>query len=114
MESTTLKENRQKLGLSQTQLGKRLGVSRKTVLNYESGITAIPETKAQLLNLIFNINQPKIKKAPRKSANEIISDKVIDRMIPYFTQLEATITELKCEMEAMKLYMKLGEEIEGE
>lgn len=120
MKATALKKRRLKMGLTQTQLGVRLGVSRKTVLNYESGITAIPDTKAQLLRLIFNIKprrkagEAPVIKIKKKTPRELLTDDFVERMIPFFSALEVSVTEIKCELEAVKLYMKIGEEIDGE
>ena len=109
MESTTLKKKRLEFGLTQTQLGKRLGVSRKTILNYETGITVIPETKAQLLDLIF-IDDLKITKN-KKSEVILISRNVLAGILPYLTQLENSVSEMKCELEAIKIYMKTGQDL---
>ena len=109
MESTTLKKKRLQFGLTQTQLGKRLGVSRKTILNYESGITIIPETKAQLLDLIFSEDLVITKN--KKAEVVLISRNVLAGILPYLSQLEGTISEMKCELEAIKIYMKTGQDL---
>jgi transcriptional regulator with XRE-family HTH domain len=58
MNAKEIKESRKKLDLTQAQLAIRLGVSLKTVSNYEKG-EAIPESKRALLHSIFNeVNEP--------------------------------------------------------
>lgn len=48
-----IKENRKKLGLTQEELGKKLGVSKRTIINYEKG-EIIPDTKLDILSSIFD------------------------------------------------------------
>ena len=44
MNALEIKEKRKKLGLTQDELAKKLGVSLKTISNYEKG-EVIPESK---------------------------------------------------------------------
>lgn len=55
MNGLEIKQNRKKLKLTQAELAIKLGVSLKTVSNYENG-EVIPETKLALLHNIFKIN----------------------------------------------------------
>lgn len=48
-----LKEKRKKANLTQEELAERLGVDRRTIINYEKG-NIIPESKVKLLHFIFN------------------------------------------------------------
>jgi DNA-binding XRE family transcriptional regulator len=60
MNSLELKELRKKQGLTQQQLANLIGVSLKTVQNYEKG-EVIPETKHEILRNVLNpmvINEP--------------------------------------------------------
>lgn len=52
MKGLEIKKNRKKLNLTQAELAIQLGVSLKTVSNYEKG-EVIPETKRVLLHNIF-------------------------------------------------------------
>jgi transcriptional regulator with XRE-family HTH domain len=55
MKILNIKESRKILKLTQEQLGKKMGVSRKTVNNWENG-SEIPETKRELLlSILSNI-----------------------------------------------------------
>ena len=49
---------RQKLGISQEELGKMIGVSRNTIANYEKG-GVIPESKHDLLLKLMNSDTAK-------------------------------------------------------
>lgn len=62
MNALDIKENRKKLKLTQEELAKLLGVSKRTVINYEKG-EVIPETKSELLRKIFSESENEI---PRK------------------------------------------------
>lgn len=47
-----IKKYRLKLGLTQEELAKKIGVSKNTILNYEKGGT-IPESKIDILNNVL-------------------------------------------------------------
>jgi DNA-binding XRE family transcriptional regulator len=55
MNGLEIKELRQKLLWTQKNLAKKLGVSLKTITNYESG-GVIPESKGALLRELLNVN----------------------------------------------------------
>ena len=57
MNEINIKESRKKLGLTQDELAKQLGVSRRTIQNYEKG-EVIPETKREILFKSLKINLP--------------------------------------------------------
>jgi len=52
MNALQIKENRKRLKLTQDGLGKLLGVSKRTIINYENG-EVIPESKSELLRQIL-------------------------------------------------------------
>ncbi|MDO5972057.1 helix-turn-helix domain-containing protein [Flavivirga aquimarina] len=55
-----IKKEREKLNMTQKELAKLLGVTRKTIVNYEGG-SNIPKSKEKLFtNLLRNYTQPKI------------------------------------------------------
>ncbi|WP_205727719.1 helix-turn-helix transcriptional regulator [Flavobacterium anhuiense] len=56
MNELNIKELRIQNGFSQTELAKKIGVSRQTIVNYEKG-EVIPESKKELLyNILHNEN----------------------------------------------------------
>jgi transcriptional regulator with XRE-family HTH domain len=55
MNALEIKKRRKELGLNQEDLAKKLGVSLKTISNYENG-EVIPETKQALLLEILSNN----------------------------------------------------------
>lgn len=63
MNALEIKKYRKKLNLTQLELAKKIGVSLKTVSNYENG-GSIPDTIKQLLRIVLNIDEPEIKKVP--------------------------------------------------
>ena len=69
MNSLDLKLKRKKLGMTQLDLAKRLGVDRMTIINYENG-RVIPESKVKLLNIILN-NESKNEIKAKSEALEI-------------------------------------------
>jgi len=85
MNALEIKENRKKLNLTQAELAVKLGVSLKTVSNYEKG-DVIPDTKQELLLSIFNkknsnntLNEPEaIYEVKFKTENDVklILDKI--------------------------------------
>lgn len=52
MTPAELKEARQSLGLTQTQLAEKLGVTLRAVQHYEGGSRQIPEPTARLIALL--------------------------------------------------------------
>jgi transcriptional regulator with XRE-family HTH domain len=52
MTGDELKDLRAELGLTQPQLGEKLGVARNTVTRWEMGIRSIPEPVARLLEFL--------------------------------------------------------------
>lgn len=53
MDSKTVRELRESIGLSQTLFGEKLGVSLRTVQNWEGGHRAVPETASILIQMLF-------------------------------------------------------------
>ena len=56
MNGIELKENRIKHGLTQEKLAELIGVSKRTVINYEHG-EVIPATKSEILHRVFEMNE---------------------------------------------------------
>jgi len=63
MKPLEIKNKRKELGLKQDELAKKLGVSVKTVSNYENG-EVIPESKKELLHKILFEKEELILKEP--------------------------------------------------
>ncbi|MEO2082925.1 MAG: S24 family peptidase [Desulfurobacteriaceae bacterium] len=51
-----IKELRKKLGLSQEEFGKKLGVTLRTIARYERGETNIPDRTLRQIEQTFNVN----------------------------------------------------------
>lgn len=62
------KELRLLIGRTQGSLAKRFGVSLRTVQGWESGSTAIPDTAAELLEIIAGEIEPTIERQPDEAA----------------------------------------------
>mgnify|MGYP003123495558 FL=1 len=52
MDAKKIKLERLQLGLSQQKMAKRLGVTRRTIINYETGATHVPDTVTKLHNCL--------------------------------------------------------------
>lgn len=48
MDSKKIKLERLQLGFSQQKMAERLGVTRRTIINYETGATHVPDTVTKL------------------------------------------------------------------
>lgn len=53
MRAEEIKKKRKELGLTQDELGKLIGVSKNTILNYEKG-KVIPDSKITILDTVLN------------------------------------------------------------
>jgi len=52
MDSKKIKLERLQLGISQERMAKRLGVTRRTIINYETGATHVPDTVVKAHNCL--------------------------------------------------------------
>jgi transcriptional regulator with XRE-family HTH domain len=52
MDKDTFKRKRERLGLTQEEIGKKLGKHRLTIIRYESGETPIPKAVEMAVKLI--------------------------------------------------------------
>lgn len=66
----TLRENRLKLGFSQTALAEGLGVHFRTVQNWENGVTSIPTSVHPALDKILCQSQDMV---PREEYDRVVS-----------------------------------------
>jgi transcriptional regulator with XRE-family HTH domain len=76
MNALEIKQKRKELGLKQEDLAKKLGVSVKTISNYENG-EVIPESKKELLHSILSKKEENVLNEPNAiytSKKEIIKN----------------------------------------
>ena len=91
MKGLEIKEKRKKLNLTQEELGKLMGVTKKTILNYESG-EVVPQSKREILHQVLN-SPTDIKDIERKKSIPLIP---IDAMAG-FGEGETQIMEFESE-----------------
>jgi DNA-binding XRE family transcriptional regulator len=71
MKPLNIKESRKILGITQEQLAKKVGVSRKTMNSYENG-SVIPETKIELLlSILGNQEEQHTLEEPDSNYNQL-------------------------------------------
>jgi DNA-binding XRE family transcriptional regulator len=76
MKELNIKESRKILGITQEELAKKVGVSRKTMNSYENG-SVIPKTKRELLlSILSNTTSEKILKEPDLEYSELATYKI--------------------------------------
>ncbi len=94
MEAIEIKKNRKRLGLTQDQLGKLIGVTALTIANYEKG-KVIPDSKTILLyNVLSSENIKNIKSLGDLNENSLNKDK-IEANKDLLNRVQSTILELK-------------------
>lgn len=94
MKELNIKELRKEIGFSQTELAKKIGVSRQTIVNYEKG-DVIPETKKELLYNILQNN-------PVYFVNEE-GEHYTPTMKGYVQKIEEIDEEIKIRTETIKI-----------
>lgn len=112
MKALEIKKKRKELGLTQADLAKSLGVSLRTISNYEKG-EVIPETKQGLLHAILSnnsINEPETlykKLTPYNQRTVEVEDKIreIDNIINLAKETDDKKTEAHY-LELKKLLQK--------
>jgi DNA-binding XRE family transcriptional regulator len=77
MNQINLKELRKNAKLTQQELAERLGVDRRTIINYEKGET-IPESKVKLLHFIFDNESEKQNHKPTIADYKHIDGKFVE------------------------------------
>jgi transcriptional regulator with XRE-family HTH domain len=98
MNGIELRENRIKHGLTQEKLGELLGVSKRTVINYEQG-EVIPATKSEILHRVFSGSQTiELKEKDDELTSLIIdklfkSDKFKEKLLDYIKDNMSIIGE---------------------
>ncbi len=60
MRKEILKQRRKELGLTQTQVGERVGVTSQAIFNYESGKRKISDEMLLKLSKVLNISADEI------------------------------------------------------
>lgn len=101
MDSLEVKNNRKKYNLTQGQLAKMIGVSKKTIANYEAGET-IPNTKRVILHRVFD--ELKQNKQETEQNDSISSNKEIE----YLKKINSFL-----EKENKYIRENFGKEIKG-
>jgi len=100
-----IKELRQEKGFSQTELAKRIGVSRQTIVNYEKG-EVIPESKKELLyNILHN--------TPVDLVNEAAED-YTPTIKGYVQKISDIDEEIKLRTETIKLLKETEQDFSHE
>jgi transcriptional regulator with XRE-family HTH domain len=102
MNSLRIKELRKKLGLTQDDLAKKIGVSRKTIVNYENG-EVIPETKRELLDNILNQKENYLVEEPRAEYPSFLSRYDNDSVEDLIKKLDAKEQIIKILLEKIDL-----------
>lgn len=90
MNALEIKKSRLKLKLTQEELGELLGVSKRTIINYENG-GVIPPTKAKILERVLRLSltSEEIKPVLPVEESKIVKNKYINLnskkgLIPYY------------------------------
>ncbi len=117
MKDLELKKIRSKYNWTQKEAAERLQVTLRTVQNYEDGSRKMPESTKKLLDMILKYEirgttpeasrdqEPTDLAQPYKTkttAEDIIADKVIEKLLPHFKEIENAIAEGLLSIEELK------------
>ena len=75
-----IKSLRKTIGLTQTELGKQLGVSRDAIAGYERGVK-IPEPTIRLICMEHNVNESWLRTGEGQMFNELSREEAITKYI---------------------------------
>lgn len=84
MKSIEIREKRLELGLTQEELATKLGMSARSIINYEKG-GVIPKTKNEMLEEFFNNS-----KKNNESLEDIIYNRIEDKFKERLDLIEQT------------------------
>jgi transcriptional regulator with XRE-family HTH domain len=91
MNALEIKENRKKLGFTQEELAKMIGVSLKTISNYEKG-EVIPATKIAILHNILTIPDINIVEEPNEEYKSLFDfDLLFEKNVEKLIEIEKII-----------------------
>lgn len=85
-----IKKIRKQLNLSQEEFGKKIGVTRQTIINYEKG-DIIPDSKIDILSKLIDSSNPDVKEnLTILSEPEVVYSSTVNKD-QYIKSLERTI-----------------------
>jgi transcriptional regulator with XRE-family HTH domain len=91
MNALEIKKNRKKLGFTQEELAKMIGVSLKTISNYEKG-EVIPATKIAILHNILTIPDINIVEEPNEEYKSLFDfDLLFEKNVEKLIEIEKII-----------------------
>lgn len=125
MNSIELRKNRRRLNLTQEELGKLIGVSKRTIINYEKG-EIIPETKSAILHSIFEEKTDDVSflkkqivslQEDNKKLIELTSNKIeeLQKIVNHYENLfdiDKRLRTVEESIELMKMVQKVDSEID--
>lgn len=102
-----IKSLRKKLGLTQSQLGEKLGVHANTISMYEKGNRNIPTKTLKILSEIFNVSIDFLLNGEEKQNNEISLSSLDEELLEDEEYVELCLKNLLRDstMVAFKDYM---------
>ncbi|MBN4082910.1 helix-turn-helix domain-containing protein [bacterium AH-315-A23] len=108
MTALEIKERRKKLGLTQEELGKLLGVSRNTIYNYEKG-AEIPASKFTLLSNFLHPtdNNNTLSEDEELYNNTTEKEKAIRSFTVMLNKVSKTIAEMEKETQTIDVISAL-------
>lgn len=118
MDSLELKTKRLERNLTQEELGEETGLHKNTIYKYET-TGEIPASKAKMLenyfnrNPIHNHNTVKKENIEPTKVEAIIANEVYKKIEPFLKTILDKIEDIECFMEALKLKIKIENEIEN-
>ena len=107
MNDLDIKKIRTDLGLTQVEFAKRLGISMRTVQNWESG-GAIPESKHEILRALMpqqyyggNVEQANVMGDNIKNAADVAMQSVLSKMIDLLAAKETSLQNAQAHIDRL-------------
>jgi len=116
MDAQEIKKHRKGLKLTQGELAELIGVSKRTIINYEQG-SVVPETKREILHKVLVVGNVNVENTPilKVGSTEVDLDTIFNFILKNETHIleNHTLFKLWISEKVYKQMVILGEDLKS-